>query len=145
MGNPVRILLIWNLQVAPLLLTNLEKYLSSGSFLNFILKLIAMIILVKYRAAVIIYHPIITERLRFLHQSIEHTQIIFLLILCFHGVYSILGTVIILRSQQQNNGQNAVVLTDPLDIVIMAYFTFKGLHVKQYQKKKPYKRIWVDQ
>ena len=63
-----------------------------------------MIIFVKYRAAIIIYRSIITEKLRFLHQSIDN----FLSILCFHGIYSILGTVIILRSQQQNNGQNAV-------------------------------------
>ena len=109
-GNPVRILLIWNLQVATLLLTNLEKYLSSGNFLNFILKLIAMIIFVKYRAAIIIYY--------YYHREVKVLTSIdrtysknFLSILCFHGVYSILGTVIILRSQQQNNGQNAVLLT----------------------------------
>ena len=75
-ANPLRILLIWNLEVGTLLLTNLEKYLSSGRFLNIILKLIALIIFVKYRAAIIIYHPVITEKLRFLHQTIEHIQII---------------------------------------------------------------------
>ena len=83
--KPVTLLLIWNLQMATLPLTNLEKYLLSGSFLNLILKLVAPIIFVKYRASIIICHPIITEKLRFLHQKIEHTQANnFLSILCFH-------------------------------------------------------------
>ena len=70
--------------MATLHLTNLEKYLS-GSFLNLILKLMALITFVKHSASIIIYHPIITEKLRFSHQMIERTQANnFLSILCLH-------------------------------------------------------------
>ena len=49
-------LLIWNLQIATLPLTNLEEYLLSGSFFNLIPKLTALIIFVKYGAVIVIYH-----------------------------------------------------------------------------------------
>ena len=93
-----------------------------------------MIIFVKYLTS---YHHREVKILTSIYRAYSNN---FLLILCFHGIYSILGTVIILRSQQQNNGQMLC-----LNVVIMAYFTFNGLHVKQYENRKPYTRIWVDQ